>query len=50
MSTPDQAPAAISPNKRPYQTPQVTDLGDVRAITRSGGSSSPDFKTSLNRP
>jgi hypothetical protein len=37
MSMHDQAPVISSPKKRAYQMPQVTDLGDVRDLTRGGG-------------
>jgi hypothetical protein len=42
MNTHDQTPAAPtfpSPEKRAYHTPRVTDLGDVRELTRGGGGS-----------
>jgi hypothetical protein len=49
MNTHDPTPTATnltSPEKRAYHPPQVTDLGDVRELTRSGGGSSLDGRAS----
>jgi hypothetical protein len=46
MSTDEQisatTPTSAPGEKRAYHAPQVTDLGDVRTLTRSGGGSGID--------
>jgi hypothetical protein len=46
MNTPDvppvPAPQTRSPGKRAYHAPRITDLGDVRELTRGGGGTKPD--------
>ncbi len=49
MNTHDQAPAPIAPAKRVYQAPQVTDLGDVRDLTRAGGATAGDGRGHLGK-
>jgi hypothetical protein len=51
MNTHDQAPGSAlsvprSPEKRTYEAPKVVDLGDVRELTRSGGTKAADIKGS----
>lgn len=49
MNTHDPAPAPVAPPKRVYQAPQVTDLGDVRDLTRSGGATAGDGRASSGK-